>query len=357
MTADSTLPTGIAGPRRLVVRRGTLSMRMSPRTVALIGGTSILLLVLYGWSLSLGEFPITLADVAAAALGLGSGEADFVVRSLRMPRSTAAVLVGLALGMSGAIFQGLVRNPLVSPDIIGISSGASLVAVTVIVFGLSSRLIPVGALLGALATATLIYGLTWKAGVHGNRLVLVGIGVNAILAAGTTFLIVRFPVEQVAPAVLWMTGTLYGRTWVHVAGIALACVVLVPAALALCRRLGLMQLGDHAAAGLGSRVTLDRTLLLVVGSFLAGAAVAVAGPVGFVALMVPHLARMLAGSVTGGVVWLSGVLGAVLVMASDIVAQHTFSPISLPVGVVTAAVGAPYFLYLLWRSNRAGVTA
>jgi iron complex transport system permease protein len=310
--------------------------------------------MLYLLALNLGDFPLTLDEVVRTAVGRGNGDADFIVRTLRIPRATAAVLVGSALGFSGAIFQTLVRNPLVSPDIIGIANGASLVAVTIIVTGVPTWLLPVGALLGALATAVVVYLLTWKGGIHGDRLVLVGIGVNAFLAAVTTFLLVRFPVERIAPAVLWMTGTLYGRRWEHVAGAGVAVLVLVPMGLLLARRLGLLQLGDQVAASLGIRAQLDRTLLLVVGAFLAGAAVAVAGPVGFVALMVPHIARMLAGPVTGGVLWLSGLLGSILVLSSDIVAQHAFSPISLPVGVVTAVVGAPYFLVLLWRTNRLG---
>ncbi|MGH8874296.1 MAG: FecCD family ABC transporter permease [Acidimicrobiia bacterium] len=356
MTIERVLSTGNAPAPRVAVRLGLLSFRLAPCTVALATGFTGAVLALYLWSLNLGEFPVSLDEVIRSALGVGSGEFDFVVRTLRMPRATAAMLVGLAWGCSGAIFQGLVRNPLVSPDIIGVSNGASLAAVTLIVTGASTRLVPVAALAGALATAFVIYLLTWKGGIHGSRLVLVGIGVNAILGAGTTFMIVRFPVERVTPAVLWMTGTLYGRGWEQVAAIAAGGLMLVPAALALSRRLGLLQLGDHAAAALGAPVQVDRSLLLVVGAFLAGLAVAVAGPLGFVALMVPHLGRMLAGPITAGVLVLSGLLGATLVLASDIVAQHAF-PISLPVGLVTAAVGAPYFLFLLWRTNRIGGSA
>lgn len=333
-------------------RRLRLSMRVELRTLALLGVVVALVLAVAVWTMTLGEFPVPFPDVVTTALGLGDGEYDFVVRTLRLPRTLAAVGVGVALAASGAIFQALVRNPLVAPDIIGVNAGASLAAVAVIVTGGASGLVPVAALVGALAATAAVYGLTWRKGICGNRLVLVGIGVNAVLAALTTLLIVRYPIEQVSSAVLWLTGTLYARGWDHVAAIAVGLAVLVPAALALMPQLRALQLGDDPARALGARAEPARTALLVVGAALAASAVAVAGPVGFVALMTPHVARMLAGPLTGGVLLLAGGLGALLVLVSDLIAQHAFSPISLPVGVVTAAVGAPYFMYLLYRSNR-----
>lgn len=329
-----------------------MSWRVRPR-VALVGGIAlVLVVVLAGWTLTLGDFPVPIGEVVATSLGFGSGEYDFIVRTLRLPRALVAVGVGLALGTSGAVFQGLVRNPLVAPDIIGVMTGASVAAVALIVSGGPTALLPIAAFAGAVATAGLVYGLTWRGGITGNRLVLVGIGINAVMVALTTFLIVRFPIEQVASAVLWQTGTLYGRGWEHVAWIVLGLVVLLPAAGVLMPRLRVLQLGDDAAAALGTRVEPVRAALVVVGAGLAAVAVAVAGPVGFVALMVPHVARMLLGPLTGGVLLVAGLIGAVVVLASDLIAQHLFSPISLPVGVVTAAVGAPYFLFLLYRSNR-----
>lgn len=333
-------------------RRLHVSTRVDLRVAALVSVVVVLALVIATWTMTLGEFPVPFADVLTTSLGRGDGTYDFVVRTLRLPRTLAAIGVGVALATSGAIFQALVRNPLVAPDIIGVNAGASLAAVFVIVSGGTSALIPVAALFGALGTTAGVYGLTWRKGISGNRLVLVGIGVNAVLAALTTLLIVRYPIEQVSSAVLWLTGTLYARSWEHVAGIAIGLAVLVPAALALMPQLRALQLGDDIARALGSRAEPARTGLLVAGAALAGSAVAVAGPVGFVALMTPHIARMLAGPLTGGVLMLAGALGALLVLASDLIAQHAFSPISLPVGVVTAAVGAPYFLYLLYRSNR-----
>ncbi|MTV25017.1 iron ABC transporter permease [Nitriliruptoraceae bacterium ZYF776] len=164
-------------------------------------------------------------------------------------------------------------------------------------------------------------------------------------------MLVRSPIEQVAPAVLWLTGTLHGRTWQHVTWAAIGLGVLLPLALALAPQLRVLALGDDAARALGLRADRSRTLLLVVSASSAAVAVAVAGPVGFVALVVPHVARLLLGPTTGGVLVVATLLGSLLVVVSDLLAQHAF-PVSLPVGVVTALVGAPYFLFLLHRSNR-----
>lgn len=329
-----------------------VSFRYRPR-VALVGlAAGSAAVVLFLWAMALGESSIPLQQVLATAVGLGTGEHDFVVRTLRLPRALAAVGVGVALAASGAIFQSLVRNPLVAPDIIGVMSGASLVAVALIVVFGTPAVVPFGALVGALGATAVVYALTWRGGISGNRLVLVGIAVNALLVALTTLVLVRFPVEQIAPAVLWMTGTLYARTWQHVTWLTIGLAVLLPLAFGLLSRLRLLQLGDDTAAALGTRPDASRAALLVVGAALAAVAVAVAGPVVFVALVVPHAARMLLGPLTGGGLVVTGLLGAVLVQASDLVAEHLFSPISLPVGVVTAAVGAPYFLFLMLRSSR-----
>jgi iron complex transport system permease protein len=356
---ETSLPSGGAAGERSRTHRvvrgavGTpFSLRVRPRVVAVAAAVAAIAAILAAWTMVLGDFPVPLSQVLASTVGLGTGEYDLVVRGLRLPRTLAAAGVGVALGTSGAIFQGLVRNPLVSPDIIGVMSGASVAAVALIVTGGPLGMLPIAAFVGAVATAALIYALTWRAGISGNRLVLVGIGINAVMVALTTFLIVRFPIERVAPAVLWQTGTLHGRGWTHVTWIGLGLAVLLPSAAALMSRLRTIQLGDDAATALGTHVEWSRAGLLVVGSSLAAVAVAVAGPVGFVALMVPHIARMLLGPLTGGVLVVAGLIGAVVVLASDLIAQHAFSPISLPVGVVTAAVGAPYFLFLLYRSNR-----
>lgn len=344
--------------RRLVTMRtrvGPLhvSTRVDVRVAGLVALVAALVVAVAVWKLLLGDLPLGMREVLAGLAGRSGGLADFVVRGLRLPRLVAGVLVGAALGTSGAIFQGLVRNPLAAPDIIGVNAGASLAAVILIVVLRSTALLPLAAFAGAVAAAFAVYVLTWRGGISGHRLVLVGIGVNAVLGALVTLVVVRYPVEEVSPAVLWLTGTLFARGWEHIIGIAVGLTVLLPTALLLVPRLRLLQLGDDAARALGVRAEAARAGLLVAGAGLAGAAVAVAGPVAFVALVVPHVARMLAGPLTAGVLLLSGGLGALIVVAADLVAEHALSPLTLPVGVITAAVGAPWFVFLLYRTNRA----
>jgi iron complex transport system permease protein len=353
--ADPALASSRPGRRPaipLVVRLAGLSLKVSRRTLGAGAAVAIAVVAAALYQLTIGEYAIALGEMLDAALGRGREDFAFVLRGIRLPRVLVALGVGLALAMSGAIFQGMVRNPLVSPDIIGINAGASVVAVFLIVTGSRSAVIPAAAFVGAVVTAFVIYALTWRKGIAGNRLVLVGIGVNAILTSLVTLITVRYPVQQVSEAVLWLSGSLHGRQWTHAVPLAGSLLVLVPAALVLSRQLKALQLGDDAARGLGARAELVRSLLILVGAGLAATAVAAAGPVGFVALMTPHIARMIAGPLTGGVLVLSGLLGAVLVVVSDIIAVSAFAPITLPVGVVTAAVGAPYFLYLLVRSDR-----
>lgn len=336
--------------------RPAVSWRYRPRVVAIGALCALAVVVLGVWTMSLGDFPVPFGQVVATTFGVGSGEYDFVVRTLRLPRLLAGIGAGVALGMSGALFQGMVRNPLVAPDVIGVTTGAAVFAVALIVTGAPMGLVPVAAFGGAVLTALLLYVLTWKGGVSGARLVLVGIGVNAMMVALTTFMLVRFPIERVSNAMLWQTGTLYGRGWDHVVWVGAGLAVLLPLALGLMPRLRALQLGDDAASALGTHVEGSRAGLLVVAAGLAAIAVAVAGPVGFVALAVPNATRLLLGPLTGGVLVVAGLLGAALVVGADLIAQHLFSPVSLPVGVVTAALGAPYFLYLLHRSNQRATT-
>lgn len=307
---------------------------------------------LAAWSLTLGVYPLPFSALAEGLYqSLRSVEA-MVLLEFRLPPTVAAVLVGFALGLSGCLFQGLVRNPLVAPDIIGINAGAGLAAVALIATGTALTLVPLAAIAGALVTALGIYLLAWKAGIAGNRLVLVGIGVNAILAALTSFLIVRFPVESVTPALVWLAGSLSRVEWPLVGWLVVTLMIATPLSLMLMRRLQVLQLGDDSARALGMVVERDRGLLLLTGTCLAGAAVAVAGPVAFIALVAPHIARLLAGPLTRGVLILSGLTGALLLLVSEIIARHAMAPLTLPVGLITAATGAPVFLYLLYRENR-----
>ncbi len=261
-----------------------------------------------------------------------------------------ALLIGAGLAMAGAIFQGLVRNPLVSPDIIGIDSGANLFVTFWIVSGLTWSLVPAAAFAGAATAAVTIYLLSWRGGVAPNRLILVGIGIGAALSALTTLLLVSGTIEQVRPAQVWSIGSIYGADWGDVRLMAVALLVLLPISVALMWPMRILQLGEDSARSLGLGVERLRFAMLLVGCALAAFCVALAGPVGFVALMIPHIARLLAGPLSGTVLILTALIGALFLLVADVIGQHLL-PVTLPVGILTSAIGAPYFLYLLYRSN------
>jgi len=347
-TMEFTPSTSRTGHR--VVRRGGIAVRVNLKvllyTVVMLG----LLGLLFIWAMTLGSFHIPFVDVAKAVAGYGNDDQLLVVRELRLPRVLTAALVGASLAVSGAIFQGLVRNPLVSPDIIGVNAGATVVAVFWIVSGLAYRLMPLAAFVGASVAAAAVYLLTWKKGIAPNRLILVGIGVGEFLFAFNQYLLVKYPLEQVRPAIVWSIGSIYGSNWFDVKVLTATLAVCLPLAVLLAWPLRAMQLGDDVVRGLGLQLERTRLGPIVIGCALAGAAVALAGPIAFVALMVPHFARMLAGPLSGSMILFTAVVGAFFVLMVDVIGQH-FLPVSLPVGALTAAFGAPYFLFLLYRSN------
>jgi len=308
-------------------------------------------------SVAQGELALSPLEVLRALAGAGDGSTGFVVVDLRLPRALTAVLVGLAFGMSGAIFQELSRNALVSPDVVGVSAGAGLAGVAIIVLGGSASLIPAGALAGGLVTAVALYVLAWRDGLQGYRLVLVGIGLTAMLGAATSYLLTRGEITEVQQATVWLVGSVYARGWEHVLPLALALLVLVPAALATTRWLSALQLGDEVAVTLGVPVARARAVLVLVGVALAAFAVAAAGPVAFVAFIAPHLARRLVpGAGPAALLPCTGLAGAALVVLADLLARTAFAPVELPVGIVTAVLAAPYFLLLLRRADRLGAT-
>ena len=339
--------------RRFSVRIGPVSALIQSRVIVIGVAGLILAGTLLVIGLIVGDFPIGAWDALGEAFWARGGEFDFIVNTLRFPRVTVAILAGMCLGMSGAIFQALINNPLVSPDIIGVNTGAAVFAVLILATGKNIGLLPVAAFCGALGAAAIIYLLAWKRGVSGSRLVLVGVGVQALLGAVITFITVRFPIERIAAAARWQAGSLFGVSWEDARTLTIGLLLLTPAAFVLTQRLRLLQLGDEAAAGLGIHVERDRLALIAVASGLAAVAVAVIGPLGFVALLVPHMVRLMVGQLTGGTLLLTAVVGGAFLLSADLIAQRLFAPTSLPAGVVTGAIGGPYFLFLLARYNRA----
>jgi len=334
-----------------------VAVRVAPRALAVALVLAAVCVVSLIAGVAAGEFAIPPLDVARTLIGGGSTTTEYIVLDLRLPRAITALLVGLALGMSGAIFQDLSRNALVSPDILGITTGAGLLAVALIVLGGPTDLIPAAACLGGLVTALAVYLLAWRNGIHGTRLVLVGIGVSAMLVGGINYLLTRGEIGDVQRATVWLIGSVYARDWGHVVPLAIACGVFVPLALLLSRALDALQLGDDVARALGVRAERARGALILAAVCLAAFAVAAAGPVAFVAFVAPHLARRLVpGAGPGVILPLAGLAGAALVAGADAVGRVALAPTELPVGILTTLLAAPYFLVLLHRANRLGAS-
>ena len=339
--------------RSYTFRLYKISGRIEIKVVWLVTGTVAAIIALLGVGLVVGDYPIPASKAITTALWDRNGEYAFIINSLRFPRIVVAILAGMCFASSGLIFQSLINNPLVSPDIIGINSGAAVLAVGILAAGGNVGYLPWAAFVGALLTASLIYLLSWKRGVSATRLVLIGIGVNSLLGAGITFITVKYPIDRVIAAARWQAGTLFGASWGDVRTLSIGLLVLLPLAFFLTNRLKILQLGDEIAITVGSSIERDRLAHLAVASLLAALAVSVVGPLGFVALIVPQAARLLVGSITGGVLIFTALLGGFFLLGADLIAQRLFAPVMLPAGVITATFGGPYFLYLLARHNRA----
>ena len=323
--------------------------------------TALLLLALaltFAAALYLGDYPVAPAEVVRSLFSRFTGAVDkgidFIVLNVRLPRATLAILTGIAFALSGIIFQTLLRNPLASPDIIGISHGASASAVfCIIVLGLSGMAVSLGALLGAIATALVIYGLSWRGGVTAYRVVLIGIGMAAIMGAIMSYLFTRARLFEVQQALGWLVGSLNASNSGDITFLACALLVLLPVTVALVRVLDAMQLGDDTATALGARVEAVRLALMLIGVAYAAFATAAVGPVTFVAFVAGPIARNLLGGAGKGFVQ-AALVGALVMLGSDLVAQHALPMVQLPVGVVTGIFGAIFLLWLLIASNRAG---
>lgn len=352
--ADSSARRTALPLRGTVVRCGAFSVRLDTRAGVVCCVLSALIVAVGLWSISVGDFPIPISDVIATILGNPTDDSDFIVGTLRLPRVLVGIGVGAAFGMSGAIFQSLVRNPLGSPDIIGFTAGSSLGAVTMIVYVDASAFeVSLGAVLGGLLSALAVYLLAWKRGVQAYRLVLVGIGAGFAITAAIDYMITRAEITDVQRAAVWLTGSLNGRSWddVRIVGIALA--VLSPLAIVMQRTLDRLDLGDDTAAGLGVHVGRSKLALVLVGVGLAALGVAAAGPVAFVAFVSGPIARRMVSSPRACIVP-AAFVGAMVTVVADLAARRLLAPTELPVGIMTAVIGAPYLLWLLTRQARTG---
>jgi iron complex transport system permease protein len=337
-------------------RHSGVSFRLDRRVPAVLLTLLVVTLAAMVISVGQGEYPIPPLEVLRTVLGLETVNPDypFIVNTLRLPRTIVAYLVGVGLAISGTILQGLTRNSLADPDIIGINAGASLAAVTLIVLVPSTPLfaLPLSAFGGAMVVALLIYLLAWDQGSSPIRLILVGVGLAFIARALTTLMVTFGEINSVSQALVWLAGSVYGRSWEQVVSLLPWLIVFAPLALVLAKQLNVLNLGDDVARGLGSSVEWQRGLLLLTSVALAGASVATAGTIAFVGLIAPHLGRQLVGSTHEGLIPTAAMMGGMIVVLADLLGRTLFAPIEIPCGLITAVVGAPYFLYLLVRNRK-----
>jgi iron complex transport system permease protein len=337
-----------------VVRIGARGRFLLHRRAALVATALVLLLaavcVAY---LCVGESFVAPGEAVKVILGQPSPD-ELVVGTLRLPRMTVGLLVGAAFGIAGALIQTVARNPLASPDIIGISQGASALTVGAMTFGITSyTVLPYLSVIGGVAAAALVYVFAWRGGLHATRFVLIGIGFAIALRSVTTLFLTKGDYLVAQQAHIWMTGSLNGRGWSEAAPIGWTLLILLPAVLWAARAQRTVALDDDTATALGARLGRVRLGLVALGVILASVATGTAGPVDFVALLAPQIARRMTR--TAQIPLLSSaLLGAVIVVFADLLARRLFSPTELPVGVLTAAVGAPYLIWLIIRGQGGG---
>jgi iron complex transport system permease protein len=331
---------------RTTFRVGRASGVLRPRMILVGLAVFVVAMAPFCYGMTIGSFPISVSGVVSALFGSGDPGAVYIVQELRLPRAVAGLLAGLAFGMSGAIFQTVTRNPLASPDIVGVNAGAAALVVAGITFGFGSA--TVLGVIGGLGAGLLVYLLSWRRGTTGYRFILVGVGVAAMFTSVTEFLMAKAQIFEAQRAMGWLVGSLNDRDWSHVQPLAITLAVLTPVALFLGPWMRQLQLGDEIALGLGTPVRAAHLALLVAGVGLATFATATAGPVLFVALVAPQIAQRLAGMAWPPLI-VSGLTGAAVVLAADVASRYILPSTQLPVGVVTGALGAPVLLWLLTR--------
>lgn len=311
----------------------------------------ILLVLSLFYGLTTGSVTLEFADIINAFKGNEDTLERQIVWNLRLPRLLTSLLVGMCLAVSGSILQGVMRNPLADPGVIGISAGAGLVAIiTMLIFPEYTNLLPLGAFIGAFVAATFVYLLAWNGGVSPLRLILAGVAINSLLGAITSAVMILHS-DKVQTVLPWLMGGLSGRSWPHFKMILPYALVGLTLSFFASRPANILRLGDSTAKLLGYRVERSRFLLLLLSTFLAGTAVSVAGLVGFVGLVVPHIVRLLIGDDYRYLLPISMMLGGILVAFADIAARSWFDPIELPVGILLATLGAPFFLFLLRKEK------
>ncbi|WP_163538581.1 iron ABC transporter permease [Gracilibacillus sp. YIM 98692] len=318
------------------------------KSIMLLLCTIVVLVTIIG--IGVGAVFIHPKDILLSLAGVDIGPNGFIIQQYRLPRIIIALLAGSSLAISGAILQGIIRNPLASPDVIGITKGAGLAAAIVIILFPHAFILarPIAAFVGASIVAILLYLFAYKTGLRPTTLALVGIALGAICHAGIQFLLVKFPVD-VNAALIWLTGSLWGKGWEDVWLLLPLVLILIPLTVALALKLDILNLGDDVAEGLGEPVGITRMVLLFLAVALAGSSVAIVGSLGFIGLIAPHMARQLVGNKHRLLLPTSALVGMLIVLVADGLGRGVMPPVEIPAGIFTAVIGAPYFLFLLKR--------
>ncbi|MEV0372266.1 iron chelate uptake ABC transporter family permease subunit [Streptomyces sp. NPDC050636] len=349
--APSAAPSAVRPAGYGLVRAGRASFLLHRRAALVAASLAVLLAAACLAHLCVGESFVAPSEVVRVVLGEPSSQ-ELVVGTLRLPRMTVGVMVGAAFGIAGALIQTVARNPLASPDIIGITQGASALTVGSMTFGITSyAVLPYLSVAGGVLAAALVYVFAWRGGLHATRFVLIGIGFAVALRSVAQLFLTKGDYLLAQQAQVWMTGSLNGRGWAEAMPLGWALLALLPCVLWAARAQRTVSLDDDTATALGARLGRTRLGLVAVGVILASLATGAAGPVDFVALLAPQIARRLTR--TSQIPLLcAALLGAFIVILGDLLARKLFAPTELPVGVLTAAVGAPYLIWLIVRGHR-----
>ena len=318
---------------------------------------AILIFMVFVISLNLGSYSISLGDVIKTLIGQGSKSQNIVIFNLRLPRIIIALFVGSALAVSGTILQGVTKNDLADSGIIGINSGAALFVVVYIYLtngnvyeGISNLTIftmPIVALLGAGFGAFIVYILAWKNGISSSRLILTGIGINIAFTSLITIFQLRFTTQEFNRVMAWIQGSIWGVSWKYVIAVAPFITIFMTLTIYKSRYLDVLNLGDELSVGLGVNVERERRKLIIYAACLAGVATSVAGSIGFLGLISPHIARKLVGPKHNRLIPTAALIGTLILLIGDTISRNLLAPIEVPVGIVVAIIGVPYFIYLM----------
>ncbi len=333
---------------KLEAAKGKLGPRLAKRVFIFLCSLCLLFSVSL-LSIRYGSVNYAVSEIIGAVSAAETTAARTVIMHIRLPRTLIAIMVGANLAMSGALLQAVMRNPLADPGLTGVSAGAGLAAVTIMLtLPQLTRFVPIAAFLGGIMAAFMVYVLAWKRGIDPIRIILAGVAVNAILGGGLALLSVLYS-DRIQNVIMWLNGTVAGRSWYQAGTLLPYSLIGLIAAMLCVNTANVLLLGDDVAKNLGIRVNAARVILSLVAAFLAGISVAMVGLIGFVGLVVPHISRLLVGTDYRFLLPLSAVLGAALLVMADTGARAAFSPVELPVGILMAIIGGPFFLYLLRR--------